>query len=302
MSDLPAKAFAPNEDSKAGFVFALMAYVIWGFLPLFMKALAHVSPAEVISHRVIWSLPVAGAVLIALGRTADLRVAIRSPKMLGMAAMTATLISMNWGLYVWAIGAGYALDTALGYYINPLFSVFLGAVLLGERLKPAQMVAMGLALLAVGLLTWDAGKLPWISLGLTVTWGFYAYLKKSLPLGPNQGFFLEILILTPAALAYIGYLGWSGTGHFMVGVKADTLLLLSCGVVTATPLIFYANGAKKLRLSTIAMMQYIAPTMIFALAIFVFHEPFAPIRMVAFAMIWMALVIYTASMLRGAKA
>ena len=216
--------------------------------------------------------------------------------------MTATLISMNWGLYVWAIGAGYALDTALGYYINPLFSVFLGAVLLGERLKPAQMVAMGLALLAVGLLTWDAGKLPWISLGLTVTWGFYAYLKKSLPLGPNQGFFLEILILTPAALAYIGYLGWSGTGHFMVGVKADTLLLLSCGVVTATPLIFYANGAKKLRLSTIAMMQYIAPTMIFALAIFVFHEPFAPIRMVAFAMIWMALVIYTASMLRGAKA
>lgn len=302
MSDLPAKAFAPNEDSKAGFVFALMAYVIWGFLPLFMKALAHVSPAEVISHRVIWSLPVAGAVLIALGRTADLRVAIRSPKMLGMAAMTATLISMNWGLYVWAIGAGYALDTALGYYINPLFSVFLGAVLLGERLKPAQMVAMGLALLAVGLLTWDAGKLPWISLGLTVTWGFYAYLKKSLPLGPNQGFFLEILILTPAALAYIGYLGWSGTGHFMVGVKADTLLLLSCGVVTATPLIFYANGAKKLRLSTIAMMQYIAPTMIFALAIFVFHEPFAPIRMVAFAMIWMALVIYTASMLRGSNA
>lgn len=302
MSDLPAKPLVPNEDSKAGFVFALMAYVIWGFLPLFMKALAHVSPAEVISHRVIWSLPVAGAVLIALGRTADLRAAIRSPKMLGMAAMTATLISMNWGLYVWAIGAGYALDTALGYYINPLFSVFLGAVLLGERLKPAQMVAMGLALLAVGLLTWDAGKLPWISLGLTVTWGFYAYLKKSLPLGPNQGFFLEILILTPAALAYIGYLGWSGTGHFMVGVKADTLLLLSCGVVTATPLIFYANGAKKLRLSTIAMMQYIAPTMIFALAIFVFHEPFAPIRMVAFAMIWMALVIYTASMLRGEKA
>lgn len=291
-----------NTDQPRGFIFALTAYGLWGFLPLFMKAVAHMSPAEVIAHRVIWSLPIAGAVLIALGRTADLRAAIKSPKMLGMAAMTAALITVNWGLYVWAIGAGHALDTALGYYINPLFSVFLGAVLLGERLKPAQMAAMGLALAAVALLTWEAGRLPLISLGLTVTWGVYAYLKKSLPMGPNQGFFLEILILTPAALGYIFYLGWAGTGHFMQGVSSDTVLLLCCGLVTAVPLMIYANGAKMLRLSTIGMMQYIAPTMIFILAIFVFHEPFAPVRMVAFAMIWVALAIYTVSMLRGTKA
>lgn len=302
MSDGTTKPAPLNVDSKRGFVFALTAYLLWGFLPLFMKAVAHMSPAEVIAHRVIWSLPIAGAVLIALGRTADLRVAIRSPRMLGMAAMTAALITVNWGLYVWAIGAGHALDTALGYYINPLFSVFLGAALLGERLKPAQLVAMGLALCAVALLTWEAGRLPLVALGLTVSWGFYAYLKKSLPLGPNQGFFLEILILAPAALAYIGYLGWTGTGHFMQGVTSDTVLLLSCGLVTAIPLMIYANGAKMLRLSTIGMMQYIAPTLIFGLAIFVFHEPFAPVRMVAFGMIWVALAIYTVSMLRGIKA
>ncbi|MGB8813816.1 MAG: EamA family transporter RarD [Paracoccaceae bacterium] len=296
---LPA---AKNEDSGRGFGFALSAYLLWGFLPLFMKAVAHISPAEVIAHRVIWSVPIAGAVLIVLGRTADLRAALASPRMLGMAAMTAALITVNWGLYVWAIGAGHALDTALGYYINPLFSVFLGAVLLGERLKPAQMVAIGLALCAVALLTWNAGKLPVVALGLTVTWGFYAYLKKSLPLGPNQGFFLEILILTPAALAYVGYLQINGQGHFLQGVSRDTVLLMCCGLVTAVPLMIYANGAKLLRLSTIGMMQYIAPTMIFALAVFVFHEPFSQVQMVAFGMIWAALAIYTVSMLRGVKA
>ena len=292
---------AKNEDSARGFAFALTAYVLWGFLPLFMKALAHVSPAEVIAHRVIWSVPVAGVVLWLTGRTSDLRAAIRNPRMLGMAAVTAALISVNWGIYVWAIGAGHALEAALGYYINPLFSVFLGAVLLGERLSRWQIVAIGLAVAAVAVLTIEAGRLPLLALSMTVTWAAYAYFKKSLPIGPNQGFMLEVLILLVPALGYVAWLGWSGTGHFMVGVPWDTALLLACGVVTAAPLMIYANGAKLLRLSTIGMLQYITPTMIFLTAVFVFDEPFGRGRMIAFPMIWGALGIYTWELVRIAR-
>ena len=291
-----------NDDSLRGFGFALAAYLLWGFLPLFMKALAHISPAEVIAHRVIWSIPIAGAVLWATGRTADLMTALRTPRMIGMAALTAALITVNWGIYVWAIGTGHTLDAALGYYINPLFSVFLGAVLLGERLSRPQVAAIALAALAVGVLTIEAGKLPLTALALTVTWGFYAYFKKSLPIGPNQGFFLEILLLLAPALGYVGWLSWSGQSHFMTAVPRDTVLLLCCGLVTAVPLMIYANGAKLLRLSTIGILQYIAPTMIFLTALFVFDEPFGRAQMIAFPMIWLALLIYTASMVQQARA
>ena len=290
-----------NEDSLRGLGFALTAYVLWGFLPIFMKALAHISPAEVIAHRVIWSLPIAGVVLWATGRTGHLMVALRTPKMLLMGAATAALITINWGIYVWAIGAGHALDAALGYYINPLFSVFLGAMLLGEKLSLSQKWAIALAALAVIVLTLEAGKLPLVALGLTISWGAYAYLKKSLPIGPNQGFFLEILILTPFALGYILWAEITETSHFIAGSTSDTVLLLCCGLVTAVPLMIYANGAKLLRLSTIGILQYIAPTMIFLTAVFVFGEPFGTARMIAFPMIWAALVIYTASMLRQAR-
>jgi chloramphenicol-sensitive protein RarD len=301
MTDIPAPpALQPkNEDSLAGFFFALTAYLMWGFLPFYMKAMAHIPPAEVIAHRVIWSVPIAVLVIAVLGRTTDLRVALRSPRMLGMAALTAALISVNWGIYVWAIGSGHALDAALGYYINPLFSIFLGAALLREKMRPAQLVAVALAAVAVGVLTWEAGRLPLVALGLTLTWGVYAFLKKWLPIGPNQGFTLEVVILLPAAMAYVIWLGLTGGGHFMAGVGWDTALLFGCGVVTAGPLMIYANGAKRLRLSTIAIMQYIAPTMIFVTAVFVFNEPFSTVKLVAFGLIWVALAIYTASMLRG---
>jgi chloramphenicol-sensitive protein RarD len=293
---------AENRDTPQGFAFALIAYLLWGFLPLYMKALAHIPPPEVITHRIIWSVPIAAAVLIWTGRTADLRAAIRTPRMLGMGAVTAALISVNWGIYVWAIGSGHALDAALGYYINPLFSVFLGAMLLGERLRPAQWVAIGLAVVAVIVLTWQAGRLPWVALSLTVSWAAYAFFKKSLPIGPNQGFTLEVLLLLIPALAYLCWLTATGRSHFLAGPPRDTMLLLGCGLVTALPLMIYANGAKLLRLSTIGMMQYIAPTMIFLTAVLIFGEPFDRVRMTAFGLIWTSLAIYTVSMLRQARA
>jgi chloramphenicol-sensitive protein RarD len=295
---LPSTALQ-NEDSLSGFLFALTSYLLWGALPFYMKALAHVPPVEVIAHRVVWSVPIALLVLWVLGRTGDLRAAFRSPRMLGMGALTAALISVNWGIYVWAIGSGHALDAALGYYINPLFSIFLGAVLLRERIGRWQGVAIALATLAVAILTWEAGRLPVVALGLTLTWGFYAFLKKWLPIGPNQGFALEVLILLPLALGYMLWLWGAGTGHFLRGVPWDTALLVGCGLVTAGPLMIYANGAKRLRLSTIAIMQYIAPTLIFLAAVFVFDEPFSSEKLVSFALIWAALVIYSLPLLAG---
>ncbi|MFM7334179.1 MAG: EamA family transporter RarD [Tabrizicola sp.] len=288
---------ATTGDSLSGFLYALTAYLLWGFLPLYMKALAHIPPVEVIAHRVLWSVPIAVAVIAWLGRTEDLKAALKSPRMVGMGAMTAALISVNWGVYVWAIGSGHALDAALGYYINPLFSIFLGAVLLGERMGRTQMAAIALAVVAVGILTWEAGRLPVVALGLTVTWGFYAYLKRRLPIGPNQGFTLEVLILLAPALAYIGWLQARGTGHFLEGVTWDNTLLVGCGIVTAVPLMIYANGAKRLTLSTIAVMQYIAPTLIFLTAVFIFNEPFSGVKLLAFCLIWTALVIYSLPML-----
>lgn len=297
MTTAPAEAAG---DSKRGFAFALGAYLMWGALPLYMKALAAVPTLEVLAHRVLWSVPVALAVLVWLGRTADLRAALRSPRLLAMAALTAALVSVNWGLYVYAIQSGQAMEAALGYYINPLFSIFLGRVLLGERLAPLQWAAVALAAVAVAVLTWQNGRLPLLALSLTLTWGFYAYFKKSLPLGPNQGFTLEVILLLPLAIGYIAWTQPGGGAHFLRDLPT-TLLLLGCGVVTAVPLMIYANGAKLLRLSTIGIMQYITPTLVFLTAVFLFEEPFGSAQAVAFPMIWAAMLLYGLALLRPAR-
>lgn len=302
MADENTSTGLQDGDSPRGFAFALTAYLCWGFLPFFMKAVAHIPAAEVVAHRVVWSVPIAGLVLIWLGRTGDVKAAIRSPRMLAMATLTAVLITINWGIYVWAIAADRALETALGYYINPLFSIFLGAVLLKEKPSRAQAVAIALAAVAVVILALDAGGLPWVSIGLCISWGFYAFFRKTLPVGANQGFFLEVMLLCVPALGYIVWLEASGKGHFGDTGATDVLLLLSCGLITAVPLMVYANGAKLLRLSTIGIMQYIAPTMIFVIAVFAFGEPFGTTTLIAFLFIWAALFIYSGSMLHSARA
>lgn len=289
-----------NVDTPRGLAFAVTAYVLWGFLPLYMKAMAHVPAVEIVAHRIIWSVPIAGLLLIILGRTRDLKAALRNPQMLGMACLTAALISVNWAIYVWAIASGNALDAALGYYINPLFSIALGALILGERLTKAQLAAIALAAAGVLVLILEAGELPWVALGLMFSWGFYALFKKSLPIGPNQGFLLEVLILFVPALAYVGWLAAQGQSHFG-GSWSDTFLLAGAGVVTAVPLLVYANGAKLVRLSTMGILQYIAPTMIFITAVAVFGEEIDRGRMVAFPMIWAALIIYSVPMLRQVR-
>jgi len=291
-----------NEDTPRGFVFALAAFAIWGILPFYFRALGHVPTPEVVAHRVIWAVPVALGWLLWLGRTADLRLAIRTPRMLGMAMVTAALISLNWGTYVWLIQSGQAMNAALGYYINPIFSVFLGAIFLGERLSLRQWAAVTLAIAAVLVLTIDAGSLPVGALVLVFSWGGYAFFKRALPIGPNQGFALEALILLPFA---VGFMAWQAARGQLFAAQAgavDWVLLLGCGLITAVPLILYANAAKGLRLSTIAISGYAIPTIIFLISVLAFREPFDGARVVAFPMIWAAMALYISEVLRKRRA
>ena len=247
-------------------------------------------------HRLRLAVLAAG-VLVWLGRTADFKAALRSPRMLGMAALTAMLITVNWSLYVWAIAVGRTVETALGYYINPLVSVMVGAIVLGERLTRLQLAAVVLAAVAVVVLTVKSGKLPWVSLALAFSFAAYGFFRKTLPIGPSQGFLLEVLILSIPALAYVLYLEATGQGHFLTSTWQDTALLLCCGPVTAVPLLMFAFGAKLLRLSTIGIMQYIAPTMVFLIAVLAFGAPFRTAPAVAFVLPWAAPAPYSWPML-----
>lgn len=286
---------------RHGFLLALGAYLLWGLLPFYMKAVAHLPLAEVIAHRIVWSVPVAAAVLVWAGRTADFKAAIRSPRTISMAVLTAALIAVNWGTYVWAIAVDRTVETALGYYINPLVVVVVGALLLGERLDRLQIAAVALAAVAVVVLTVDAGKLPWVSLALAFSFAAYGFFRKTLPIGPSQGFLLEVLLLSMPALAYIVFLVATGQDHFVSGSLSDTALLVGCGPVTAVPLLLFAFGARLLRLSTIGIMQYIAPTIVFLIAVLIFGEPFGSTQAIAFGLIWTALAIYSWSMFTSAR-
>lgn len=298
---MATEAITLDADSKArrGFLLALGAYLLWGLLPFYMKAVAHLPLAEVIAHRIVWSVPIAAAVLIWAGRMADFKAALRSPRTIAMAALTAALISVNWGIYVWAIAVDRTVETALGYYINPLVNVVVGAQLLGERLDRLQIAAVVLAAVAVTVLTVEGGKLPWVSLALAFSFAAYAFFRKTLPIGPSQGFLLEVLLLSVPALGYIVYLIATEQDHIVSSSGTDTALLIGCGPVTSIPLLLFAFGARLLRLSTIGIMQYIAPTIVFLIAVLIFDEPFGTTQAIAFGLIWTALAMYSWSMFRG---
>jgi len=281
------------SPKATGFTAALGAYTAWSLLPFYMKAVDHIPVMEVLVHRVIWAVPVTGILLICLGRTRDLIKAFNSPKTLLLAGLTSVLISANWLLYIWAIFTQRTLDAALGYYISPLFYVLIGATFLHERLNRPQWLAVSLAFVAVTLLTFDAGGLPFIALALPITFGGYALLRKSLPIGAAQGFMLEVMILfIPACLVEI-FMIIKGTSLFWQLKTFDPLLLIAAGPITAIPLILFTLGARVLNFITIGLMQYIVPTALFLTAIFMFKEPFSWIQLIAFALIWAGLALYS---------
>lgn len=296
MTDQPLSTPRLSEGGK-GFLLAFGAFLLWGgALPFYLKLVVHLSAMEVVAHRVIWSVPVALVLLVLMGQWHAIADAFRRPRLLAMATLTAALITVNWLVYVWAVAHDQVVGAALGYYINPLVNVILGGLFLGERLSRVQYVAVGFAVAAVLLLTVNAGGLPWVSLVLPITFGLYGFFRKSLPMQPLQGFTLEVLILSIPATAYIGWLVATGQDHFFAGPASNVGLLLLAGPFTAVPLILYAGGAKLLRYTTIGLMQYMTPTMLFLIAIFVFNEPFSLTQLVAFVLIWSGLALYTWSM------
>ena len=276
-----------------GVLAALGAYLIWGLVPIFFKQLGGVPALEIIAHRVLWSLLLVGALLAARGALAPVWHHARNPRTLLHAACAAALVMSNWLVFVWAVNADRILETSLGYFITPLLSILLGVVVLHERLRPRQWVAVGLALTGVAIEGWRIGGLPWVSLVLAGTFGSYGLVRKKLPVDAGGGLLLETASAAPFALIYLSWLGASG--NFGKTASLDALLIAS-GAVTAIPLLLFAIGARRLPLATMGFLQYLAPSLSFAVAIFYYGEPMNAARLLAFAAIWAGLALYTADL------
>lgn len=279
-----------------GIIYAGAAYAMWGIFPLYFKAIKTVPAFEILAHRVVWSFLF--VVLLLLARkeiTATLRSINR--RTLFVYAVAGVLLGINWGTYVWAVNSGYIVESSLGYFINPLVSVMLGMIFLGERLRPLQWLPLILATAGVAYLTISYGSLPWISLVLALSFGFYGLMKKRAPLGAMPGLTLETAALFIPALGYLTFLQVNGTAAFGHAAPLTSLLLALTGVVTAVPLLFFAVGARTVSLTTIGLLQYGAPTLQFIIGVFIYHEPFDVSRLIGFSIIWVALAIFSAEAL-----
>jgi chloramphenicol-sensitive protein RarD len=282
-----------TSATKRGLLAAFAAYVLWGALPVYFHAVAAVSPMEVLSHRVIWSLAVTGIGAILLGNWSALRLLVASRRRLMQLIATVIMLSVNWLTYIWAVGAGHVIEAGLGYYICPLMSVLLAALILRERISLGQLI--GIICVTAGVL-WQVlavGEVPWIALVLAITFAFYGLGRKVLALPAIPGLFAETLVLLPVALAYLGWLEGTGQGHFINGDWHWRGLLVLAGPFTAIPLLFFAAGANRLDLRTLGLMQYLNPTMQVLVAIFLFDEQMQPGQAVTFLLIWLGLGLYS---------
>jgi len=276
-----------------GIVYATLAYLTWGMFPLYFKQVAHVSSLEVVMHRTVWSLLFVLLVLLVRRQWAWLGQVVRQPKVMGAFALSALLLSSNWLLYVWAVQNQHVQDASLGYFILPLVNVALAYAFLGERPRSGQWMAVGVAGLGVLWLTWHSGHLPWIALLLALTFGFYGLMRKVAVLGPLEGLTLETLMLAPIALVYMLHGLWQGQSVLLQGDGSTIAWLLVAGPLTAIPLLLFAAGARRIPMTTLGILQYASPSLVFVLSIVVFHEPLQVPRLIGFMLIWGALVVYT---------
>jgi chloramphenicol-sensitive protein RarD len=283
-----------------GFWSGVAAYTIWGLVPLYWKLLKHVPAIQVLGHRIVWSLAVL-AVLVAARRRARSTLASVPRRVVGLYAIAAALIAANWFLYIFAVNAGFIVETSLGYYITPLVNVLFGVVFFHERMRPAQWVAIAIATAGVVQLTFAYGALPWIAFGLAVSFGSYGLAKKKAPLDPLEGLTLETALLAPLAILYLVMLHRTGDGAFLRTGPTSDALMIGGGLVTTIPLLLFAAAVRSVPLSVIGILQYIGPTLQFLIGVFVYDEPFSRSQLVGFSIVWMALAIFAGDSLRARR-
>ncbi len=296
--DLSAQALA---DQKLGLLAAVSAYGVWAMLTLYYAALSHVTPLEVVSNRVVWSLVVVGLFFLVKRRWGEVWPVLRDKKSFRALLLSSVLISINWLTYIWAVTNQQATEASLGYFILPLVNVAMGFVFLSERLSVPQWVAIGLAALAIVLQTIWLGELPIVSLIVALSFGGYGYIRKTVDVGPNLGLLVELVLIIPFALGYLIYLFAIGEAHLFVSDTKTNILLILTGFATYFPLLWFSAAAKRMKLSTLGVLQYMNPTIQFLLAVFVLGEALTMDKFVTFCLIWLSVIIYSLDAFKQAR-
>ncbi|MFM1850726.1 MAG: hypothetical protein RIS54_410 [Verrucomicrobiota bacterium] len=287
-----------GQASVRGGLAALVCYLAWGIFPVYWRELASVDAVELIAHRLFWTMVVTLPVLWWRDRLESVYTAFNSGRVVGNHALSGGLLTLNWLTFVWAVNNGHVIETSLGYFLVPLVNIALGWGVLREKLRPAQWTAIGFAAAGVAWQLWQLGRLPWIALALAGTFGTYGLLRKRSPLGSLPGLTVETLLLAPLAGAFLMWRTHQGTGALGFAPAGIQALVMTTGIVTALPLLLFAYGARRLRLTTLGLLQYAAPTVQFALGVWYFGEPFSAARAQSYGIIWIGLAIYTADALR----
>ena len=283
----------PPNVARQGVFFALGAYMIWGLAPIYFKTLAHVPALEVLAHRIMWAFLFMLVLIVASGRMQQVVRAFDSPKLLLQLALAACLIGLNWFLFIWAVANDHILDASLGYYINPLLNVAIGMLFFGERLRRLQVMAVLLAVVGVAIQIITFGSVPWIALVLAGSFATYGAIRKKLPFDSLTGLWLEVILLLPFILIYFFVFANSSASNMLENTWQLNSLLVLAGVITTVPLLFFTGAAKRIRYSTLGLFQYIAPSMMFLLAVLLYNEPLSADKLITFIIIWSALAIYS---------
>lgn len=284
---------ASLNDSRSGLTYGVAAYLTWGIIPIYWPLLDPASPYEVLAHRITWTTVLCVGLVAVTRKWRQLLAIVRNPRMIRVLAVASILISYNWGLYIWAIINNHVIETSLGYFINPLVTVLVGVIVLGENLRRWQWVAVGLGAVAVLVLAVDNGRPPWIALTLAMSFAAYGFLKKQAQLGTIEALTVETSIVVPFSLGYLVFLGTTGALAFGGAGVGHTLLLMSTGIVTALPLLLFGAAATRLSLTTIGLLQYTAPIMQFILGLTYFGETMSTARWIGFVLVWCGLVVFT---------
>lgn len=290
-----------HTETAKGLMFALAAYISWGFVPLYFKALENIPESEILMHRVIWSVLFTGLILLGMKKFVSVWQHFRSPRTLLVLSAAAVFIAVNWVVFIWAANNDRMVDASLGYYINPLVNVLFGLLFLGERLRRLQWVAVSLAVGGVLLQVVTLGRVPYIALTLAFAFGFYGLMRKIVKVGAIEGLFIETLLLLPPVLVYLLFFSPAVSFHTALQSPPFALLLMAAGPITSVPLLFFAAGVARLNYSTIGFIQYLAPSIVLVMAVFWFHEPLVWQKEVTFACIWLGLAVYSVDTLRHSR-